>query len=223
MHYIQPHKKIMTFCSLCNSERAALFYQDNDREYLHCENCNLVFVPPQYFLSPEEEKIRYDLHENSPDDNGYRDFLGRLFVPLNKLLSPKSSGLDFGSGPGPTLSVMFEEHGHTMGIFDSFFANNEDVFNRKYDFITATEVFEHLHNPIGELDRLWSCLKSGGYLGVMTKLVIDKERFEKWHYKDDLTHVSFYSQETFEWLARYLNATISFFENDVIIFRKIKR
>jgi len=52
--------------------------------------------------------------KNSPDDPRYRAFLSRLFIPLNERIAPESCGLDFGSGPGPTLSVMFEEQGHTM-------------------------------------------------------------------------------------------------------------
>ena len=32
----------------------------------------------------EEEKRRYDLHENSPDDAHYRRFLSRLLEPLEE-------------------------------------------------------------------------------------------------------------------------------------------
>ncbi|MFC2149528.1 class I SAM-dependent methyltransferase [Candidatus Auribacterota bacterium] len=220
MNMIRSQKKIDALCALCNSGNVTFFYKDKDREYLHCANCDLVFVPSQYFLSSEEAKTRYDLHENSPDDGNYRGFLSRLFVPLDKLLPPGSSGLDFGSGPGPTLSIMFEEHCHMMKIYDPFFADNAGVLNKRYDFITATEVLEHLHAPARELDRLWSCLREGGYLGIMTKLVIDRDRFKKWHYKDDPTHVCFFSRAAFEWLAEYWGADISFLESDVIIYRK---
>lgn len=206
-------------CPLCRISEGRPFYQDR-REYFCCPDCYLVFVRPDHFLPLDEEKSQYDKHENSPTDPRYRRFLGRLFNPLSERLTPGSSGLDFGSGPGPTLSVMFEEAGHSMEIYDPFYAPDLTLLKQKYDFITATEVVEHLHRPRQELDRLWSCLKPNGTLGIMTKRVIDREAFSNWHYKNDPTHVCFYSIETFHWLADYWDATLTVSDDDVVLFQK---
>ncbi|MCP4168725.1 MAG: class I SAM-dependent methyltransferase [Chloroflexi bacterium] len=208
-------------CPLCGSDGANSFHQDRHRTYWQCLICRLVYVPPAQFLSAEDEKAEYDLHQNSPADYGYRRFLGRLFMPMQARLPPGSHGLDFGSGPGPTLSVMFEEVGHSMAIYDRVYANDPEVFRRQYDFISATEVVEHLHDPQFELDRLWSCLKRGATLGIMTKLVLDREAFAGWHYKNDFTHICFYSQPTFEWLAERWQAKLTFVGNDVILLEKV--
>jgi len=168
----------------------------------------------------QEERAEYDLHENSVDDSGYRRFLSRLFDPVSKQIPPKSTGLDFGSGPEPTLSVMFEEAGHSMAVYDLFYAPETKPLEFDYDFITASEVVEHLHHPREELERLWSCLKPGGTLGIMTKRVIDRDAFSTWHYKNDQTHVGFFSVETFQWLANHWGATFSIPEKDVVIFTK---
>ncbi|WP_455206577.1 class I SAM-dependent methyltransferase [Kaarinaea lacus] len=193
------------------------------RDYLRCENCALVFVPSFQFISREQEKAHYDLHQNHPADQGYRLFLNRLLVPMKEKLKSGSRGLDFGSGPGPTLSLMFEELGFPMKIYDHFYANDEFVLQQQYDFITTTETVEHLHHPKTELERLWSLLKPGGLLGIMTKLVIDRDAFANWHYKNDPTHVCFFSNETFRWLADLWHAKIEFTGNDVILFEKIKK
>ena len=187
---------------------------------MRCHVCSLVFVPPRHFVSAEEEKSRYDLHQNSPEDQGYRSFLSRIFIPMQKCLPPESFGLDFGSGPVPALSVMFEEAGHSMTIFDYFYEQVPSVFERQYDFITATEVVEHLHKPKEELERLWACLKQWGRLGLMTKLAPDDNAFSFWHYKNDLTHVCFFSQATFQWLALQWDADITFADKDVVLFYK---
>jgi cyclopropane fatty-acyl-phospholipid synthase-like methyltransferase len=179
-----------------------------------------VFVPPVYYLSSDEEKRRYDQHQNSPDDAEYRQFLNRLFIPVQALLRPESRGLDFGSGPGPTLSKMFEEAGHSMAIYDPYYAKNESIWEQQFDFITASEVVEHLHQPGTELDRLWACLKPGGTLGVMTKLALAREAFATWHYKNDMTHVGFFSRCTFEWLGSQWGSKARFFEKDVVLLRK---
>jgi len=207
-------------CPLCNSNQSYHYFEDEKRPFHHCPTCSLVFVPPACHLSPTAEKAEYDLHQNDPWDQGYRSFLSRLFLPMQERLAPNSLGLDFGSGPGPTLSVMFEEVGHRMAIYDLFYARNTAVFCQTYDFITATEVVEHLHHPQFELDRLWSLLKPGSTLGIMTKLVIDQAAFAKWHYKNDPTHVCFFSRKTFTWLAGQWRANLAFFDNDVILLRK---
>jgi SAM-dependent methyltransferase len=196
------------------------FWRDKRRDYLHCQVCGMVFVPPRQFLSAEDEKKRYDLHRNSPLDLKYRRFLSRLFIPLDQCLPPGSFGLDFGSGPAPVLSRMFEEAGHSMTIFDRYYEPVPAVLEKQYDFITATEVVEHLHDPRQELEQLWACLKPGGRLGIMTQPVMEQDSFPKWHYKNDLTHVCFFSAATFTWLAVRWNADLTFPERDVALFRK---
>ncbi len=207
-------------CPLCHSTDFRAFYQDRRRRYYRCDRCRLIFVLPEQFLSAEAEKAEYDLHRNSPQDQGYRRFLGRLVNPLIERLRPGDQGLDFGSGPGPALPVMFAEAGYSMAIYDKFYADNPRVFDRQYDFITATEVAEHLHDPQFDLDRLWTCLKPGGWLGLMTKLALGRSEFQRWHYKNDLTHVCFFSRTTLAWLAKKWGAEIIFSEKDVILFKK---
>ncbi len=180
----------------------------------------MVFVPRIFHLTQSAEKTEYDLHRNSLNNLGYRRFLSRLFEPMRNLLPRNAIGLDFGSGPGPTLSVMFAEAGYSMRIYDPFYADDSSVWESDYNFITASEVVEHLRNPDVNLNRLWGQLKPNGVLGLMTKLVLDRDAFSKWHYKNDLTHVSFFSRETFEWLGEQWGVVPQFIGADVILFRK---
>ena len=212
--------KPLQACPLCRSPRVKKYFSDPQRDYLQCQSCSLVFVPSIQFVSAEKEKAYYDLHQNHPDDQSYRQFLSRLLNPIKEKLTAGDCGLDFGSGPGPTLSIMFAELGYPMKVYDHFYANDGYVLQQDFDFITATETVEHLHHPHTELERLWNILKPGGYLGIMTKLVIDCEAFANWHYKTDPTHVCFFSRETFLWLAELWQAKAEFFGNDVIVFQK---
>ncbi len=207
-------------CPLCLQTNHRFFAQDAQRIYRECFTCKMVFVPPQYFLSSVKERKRYDLHTNSPNDNNYRTFLRRMLVPMLERIAVESKGLDFGSGPGPTLSLMFEEHGHDMQIYDHFYAHDEDVFERQYDFITATEVLEHLHRPFAELQRLWQTLKPGGYLGMMTSRYDAVDDFNRWHYKLDPTHVCFFSTQSFVWLSQQWSGQLEVIDNDIVILRK---
>ena len=215
---------IVRKCPLCAQSSGSLFFHsDTARDYYRCKHCSLIFVPPEYFLSSEEEKAEYDHHQNSPDDAGYRAFLSKLFMPMLERIPPNSRGLDFGSGPGPTLSVMFEEQGHNVTLYDPFYAPNRNVLRVEYDFVSASEVVEHLQNPDVDLDLIWSLIKPRGRLGIMTGMAQDREAFAGWRYKDDHSHIVFFSMETMEWLARKWQAGLSFVGENVSLFRKYYR
>lgn len=211
------------YCLLCGDRAVAHYWSDRQRDYLQCGHCQLVFVPLGQQLPPAQEKCHYDLHENNPEDQRYRAFLGRLCNPLMNRLVPGSRGLDFGAGPGPTLSVMLEEAGFDMAIYDIYYAPDRSVLANRYDFITATEVVEHLSRPGEVLGHLWTMLEPGGWLGLMTKLVRDKASFERWHYKNDPTHIRFFSLATMEYLRAQWLADMEQPEDDVILFRKPDR
>lgn len=116
---------------------------------------------------------------------------------------------------------MFAEAGHETRIYDPFFAPQRAVLSDSYDFITSSEVVEHFHRPAGDLQLMWSLLRVGGWLGIMTKRVEAAESFADWHYKRDPTHVSFFSLETFVWLASKWHAQYEPIGSDVVLFKKV--
>lgn len=207
-------------CPLCQSSKNILFHTDKSRDYFRCNDCSLVFVPDNFILTEELEKAEYDKHDNRVDDLGYRKFLSRIFFPIKERLPKKSAGLDFGCGPGPALAAMFSESGFKMSTYDPFYADDSSALSKAYDFITCTEVIEHVKNPHELLPKLLSLLKNSGTLGIMTKLVINEEAFKNWHYKNDPTHIRFYSRETFEYIAKKFSIKLEIIGKDVILLTK---
>lgn len=211
----------MRVCVLCGNARLAFYHRDARREYWRCATCELVQVPPRWHLDPDTEKAHYDLHENASDDPAYRRFLSRTFNPVLARLKPGAEGLDFGCGPGPTLSLMFREAGFPCENYDIFYAPEDSVLQRSYDFITATEVVEHLSAPGDVLNRLWRLLRPDALLAIMTKRVLSAEKFATWHYRVDPTHIVFFHRHTFEWLAQQWGAEVTFPASDVVLLRKV--
>jgi ubiquinone/menaquinone biosynthesis C-methylase UbiE len=207
-------------CPLCLETVIEHYYHDNRRDYWQCIHCHLVFVKPQDFLSPFDEKAIYDKHKNLSDDIGYQTFLNKLLIPLSQKIKPPAFGLDFGSGPGPTVSKMMKKKGYKMVDFDIYYANNPVLLKQSFDFITCTEVIEHLYYPHQELTKLHEILKINGFLGIMTKRLINHEKFMTWHYKNDPTHVCFYSDSTFEYIANNWGFKIEFINSDTVILNK---
>ncbi len=207
-------------CSVCESRTLAPFMEVEGKLYLRCGTCQATLMAPGFYLSEQEERAVYQLHDNQPEDPGYRKFLSKLVGPLLAKLSPGAHGLDFGCGPGPALASMFEEAGHPMSVYDPFFRPEREVLNQTYDFVTCTEVVEHLHQPAQVFRQLDALVKPGGWLGIMTCFQNADDRFATWHYRRDPTHVVFYREETFAWLAAHFGWELEVPRKDVALFRK---
>ena len=188
--------------------------------FWECEDCDVVFVPPECHLSEVDEMDRYLMHENDPSDGGYRRFLSRLWDVLKPRLSAGSTGLDFGCGPGPALAQMMREDGFEVGLYDPYFFPDSSVLERQYDFVTCTETAEHLRTPLATFDVIDSTLVPGGQLGVMTGMLDDRAEFASWYYQRDPTHIAFYTRRTMSWLGRKMGWDVEFPVSNVTIFSK---
>jgi hypothetical protein len=64
-------------CSLCGA--VTKYYATfRDKDYYRCLNCRSVMMDPVFFLTPAEEKKRYDQHNNDVNDPRYRGFVQPL-------------------------------------------------------------------------------------------------------------------------------------------------
>ena len=206
-------------CTLCASPAAPFMVVDS-RHYFRCPQCRLTFENPQALLPPTEEKAQYDLHENHPDDPGYRRFLSQLADPLCAHIKGASQGRDFGCGPGPALAAMLNERGHTCTTYDPFYDNQPERLLQQYDFVTCTEALEHFHQPEKEWQHFARMVKPGGWLGIMTRLLTDDSAFANWHYRRDPTHVCFWQAHTFEWLAEQQGWQVMLIDNPVVLLQR---
>lgn len=188
-------------CSVCRAALPQLFLSIDGLDYWRCSVCEASFLDPSQRPARKSEYAHYLLHENNPDDAGYRRFLSRLAVPLLARLPLRSHGLDFGCGPGPALPAMLREAGHTVALYDPFFHPDTAPLELTYDFVICTETVEHFHRPAEEFDRLMTLVRPGGWLAVMTCFQTEDGRFPNWHYRRDPTHVVFYREQTLRYLA----------------------
>lgn len=207
-------------CPVCVTGLGRYFQQVEARHYWRCPSCEATYLDPRQLPGREEERREYDLHRNHAHDPGYRRFLSKAAEPLAGKLAAGSRGLDFGCGPGPALAAMMQEIGHAMALYDPFYFDDPKVLERAYDFVTCTEVFEHLHRPAEELDRIDGLLRPGGWLAVMTTFQTDDAAFANWNYRRDPSHVVFYRASTFEYLARNRGWRLEIPTANVVLMRK---
>lgn len=206
-------------CPLCFAASQP-FFSDKNRDYNICGICALVFVPLKQQLPPQEEKKRYLEHNNDPDDVRYQDFLWPVAREVLQDHAAPAYGLDFGCGTGSPLAGMLEKHCLNMDVYDPFFAPDGKVFEKKYDFITCTEVVEHMSAPGKDIPKIWNMLRTGGGLYIKTQFRIPDHVFASWAYTRDNTHIAFYTEETMKWLAGFLSADIALPGKGVTVLRK---
>jgi hypothetical protein len=209
-------------CPLCGRRGCTAFALVQGRRYLDCPDCRLVHLAPEHHPTLAEERAHYGTHRNDPDDPAYRAFLDRLAVPLADRVPRPARGLDFGSGPAPTLSRMLDEQGYSMDIYDPIFAPDEGVFDRSYDFVTCTEVVEHFAEPRREFDRLDRLVRPGGWVAIMTEVLAPGRDFETWRYARDPTHLCFFRSASIEWVAVHFGWSLEVPHPNVAIYRKAR-
>lgn len=191
----------MQTCPLCEDSQIHFHFEDKLRAYFKCNSCFLIFVEQENLLELSDEKKIYDLHENDPSDVHYQNFMNRILLPFSKYI--KGEGLDFGCGPGPIISTMINSNEATIYEYDPIFKNHLELLERRYDFLISTEVIEHIYNSKKDFELMLSLLKPLGALGIMTSFYPDDMKlFKSWGYKNDPTHVRFFNERTFEWIAK---------------------
>lgn len=203
-------------CPLCHDDKV-FSYQNIKRRYLKCSYCHLIFVHPEDLISLEDEKKRYEVHENDVLSQGYKDFLYNIIDPVKRDVTSHMTGLDYGSGPYPMMEKLLRKEGIYVDSYDPFF--NSNLPKAKYDFIILCEVIEHFHRPHNDLVRIKSLLKDNGLLFIQTSLTDNIEDFKSWYYKNDITHTSFFSMNTLNKLASLYNLSLIDSNQNVFIFK----
>ncbi len=203
-------------CKICRVVIEKRTVLKNSRVYYHCDECGFISLDSRLLLSPDEERARYDLHENSLDNSGYLNFL-RNFIELAVKPYPVQKILDYGSGPNPNLANLLKGLGYEVDIYDPYYAPCNAILEASYDLIVSTETFEHFSDPLKELRFINSLLRPQAYLAIMTSFACSYEDFKAWRYKDDETHIAFYSMQTFQKLTELFSMKVIYTNHKNIV------
>ena len=193
-------------CILCNNSSVhPLIFKKTcnktgKRSYFRCHECDLIFVPEEFHLSPVEEEARYLLHNNNLSNEGYVNIFMEKIKLIKKYCPDIRSVLDYGCGDEPVLTELLKREMYDCDCYDLYF--HPGFPGRSYDLVISTEVFEHFRDIRNELVKIHSLLRPGGFLAIMTSFHDPIEEFENWWYHSDPTHICFFSTKTLDWISK---------------------
>ncbi|MGL4614780.1 MAG: methyltransferase domain-containing protein [Shewanella sp.] len=210
----------MRRCPLCHNHQTFLLLQDKKRSFYACRLCGLTFADANSHLPPAAEKQRYGRARIASKQRQLSQFILPLLEQLQYQQPGQLLGLNFGRIVDAECLRVVNAAGHQLNQYDPFLAPDHEALKLQYDFICCYRVFEHFQYPSKEWNLFAHLLRPGGWLAISTPLLIDLDGFAKWHYKNNLTHVSFYQRQTFEYLAKNSSFALLFAAKDLVLMQK---
>jgi SAM-dependent methyltransferase len=216
-------ESLTPFCTQTSNIPWHLYSPDSARHnqvnFFQCQQCKLIIKDPAVRCNAEQEKRHYEKHNNDLSDPGYREHLLRLVNPMVELIKKDAVGLDYGCGPIISIGALFQEQGIRCDSYDPIFFATENLLKQSsYDFITCCEVVEHFKAPEQEFENLAGMLRPSGKLIISTHTPPDF--FEDWWYQRDPTHIVFYSDLTFGWIAHKWGFDLAKLDRNLFLLTK---
>jgi predicted TPR repeat methyltransferase len=214
----------MSRCKICDATTRTIRDEKKELSYYRCESCGFVYLDDKYIVDSEREKDQYEMHQNSFESLGYvkmfEDFITEAIIPYEEHIE---TALEFGCGSGPVLAELLRRRGMEVDQYDLYFFPHKVYEGKKYDLITSTEVFEHLQNPIAILETLVEHTQDNGYIALMTRFPSAEDKiFLDWWYRRDVTHISFFTPQSFEIMAQKTGLKMLQTINDnIVVFQKV--
>lgn len=203
------------FCPACGAQLEDSLIIGNNT-YLRCDRCGSAFLDPHYMIDKDAERARYLCHHNGLDNSGYRVYLETYIAETFALIGEDCRSIrkvfDYGSGPTPSLVTLLREKGYDARGWDPYFDPEGQAFSGGADLVTCLEVVEHFRDVGEGFQRLAATVRTGGWCAIGTHTVqrdrqFFTDTFPHWWYRRDPTHVSFYTREGLESVARRFGLT----------------
>lgn len=153
-------------------------------------------MPPEDWVTRNDERARYDHHDNQESNRGYVDFLSQVADVVAQVAKPPAPVLDFGAGENAVLTGLLRGRGYDCTAYDPLYGLGQAALAGHYQVIVLCEVIEHLRDLRDEILALCRCLAPGGSLVVRTRCYPSLGEIPAWWYARDITHINLFSRPT---------------------------
>lgn len=201
-------------CKICQSQTTPLFpnkvivLDKYSVDYFKCNSCGFIQTEVPYWLDEAYNSAITSLDIGLVSRN--QRISQQLHALITLLFDKKGSYLDYGGGYGMLVRMM-RDIGHDFYRYDTYCENLfslhfdlNDISERKFELITAFELFEHLLDPVAETQKM---LELGDSIFFSTEIIPDHNinKPEDWWYFIPETgqHISLYSIASLKKLAEH--------------------
>jgi hypothetical protein len=169
--------------------------------YCLCLRCGYLFAPMFQDWTREQFLDRIYNDDYAAVDPDYLELRpasnSRLLQEMFGASKGRIAHLDFGGGDG-SLSRLLREDGWDSVSWDPFLEPGSSLDGRRFDLITAFEVFEHAPDPHAMMRQLVSAAHAGTFI-VFSTLVHDQavrpnQRITWWYVGPRNGHVGAFSR-----------------------------
>jgi 2-polyprenyl-3-methyl-5-hydroxy-6-metoxy-1,4-benzoquinol methylase len=200
-------------CKICNSTtdifHKAKVLNKYTVAYFKCSNCGFIQTEDPYWLS---EAYTEAIATTDVGLVGRNLWLRNITTNLLQNIFPEfKTMLDYGGGYGLFVRLMrdsgfdfYRQDIYCKNLFAEFF-DVEDRDKKTFDLLTAFEVFEHLKDPVNEVDKMFSYAPT---IFFSTELApASRDEFSKWWYLAALSgqHIAFYNRQALIQLAKHFD------------------
>jgi hypothetical protein len=196
-------------CNICSGPSSLVFTKKilnkYDVGYYQCTRCSFIQTEKPYWLQEAYENVITSLDIGLVSRNLY---LATVVTGLiNAFFDSRGRFLDYGGGYGLLVRLMrdqgfdfYREDRFCENLFAKSFDRSDIPAASGFELITGFEIFEHLEDPVSEVEQL---LKQGNSILFSTELQ-PSAALESWEYLAPETgqHISFYSSDALKELGK---------------------
>jgi hypothetical protein len=197
----------MENCKICGNTSKEIFTAKvlfkYDVKYYQCSICLFMQTQQPFWLEEAYDSAITKQDIGLLFRNNYFSNLLKVFIPI--FFNKRKKFLDYGGGYGVFVRLM-RDNGFDFYRYDTYCENIfakgfEDSGSDKYELLTSFEVFEHLDNPLKEIEIM---LSKSDSIFFSTELQPENLKNENdWWYIMPWTgqHVSLFSIDSLKFLA----------------------
>lgn len=197
-------------CKICNQDNESIFtskiLNKYDIKYFYCPHCGFLQTEEPYWI---EEAYAESI--NVTDTGIMRRNLSlsrKVSILLYFFFKKDRKFVDFAGGYGIFTRLM-RDIGFDFSWYDPYTTNlvargfeYSDKEEDKIELLTSFESFEHFANPLDEIEKMLVISKNILFSTNILPSVIPKPE-EWWYYGlEHGQHISFYSKDTLEFIAK---------------------
>src|ERR1019366_7601283 len=208
------------YCKICNSQTQIIFNKlvlnKYNVNYFQCNSCNFIQTEDPYWLNEAYQNVITSLDIELISRNLY--LLENIPPVIDKCFPESSTMLDYGGGYGIFVRMMrdkgyqfFRQDIYCENLFAKYFDITENP-DLKIDIVTAFEVFEHLSDPLIEIEKMLAYSDNI----IFSTLLIPQNvnELKNWWYITPQTgqHIAFYSIQSLQLIA--VKYQLNFYSNN---------